>query len=315
MNYIVYIFCIIFVVVESYDPNVYFKYPENLIPNKEYTSGEFILMSANVALEKSDMTLPKELLMNKYRHSESHTGFVFDSSDIIKFVLVRKTGKKTFRFGPMIRGDGLHFYERIPERYEDNTVYIERFYDFDNMNDQKLQRGKDTKFFCFVDIRDVQNQNCTWTECQKDPICEKKKYSGNARYSDIVGDPSHCDRSDTKMYECCSEGTGVSLREMCKQIPKYLGYIEETCLVGHAALSEPLKFTTGMSYIYFEKRRQHDSIKYIQENWEYIVSWTVALFFLFLLLPENITWTGFINMEIDYSWFIAKKYSVLPQQY
>lgn len=295
--------------IYAYNSDVYFKYPENLIPDKDYLqeNDDFILGLAANYLETRELGYTKELLLITYQYSESVRGFVFDSQDVVKYVLIRNTNKKTYRFGKLVRENGLHFYERVPEKYEDNTIFIERFYDFDNMNKKKLKRGRDTNVYCFIDKRDIFDQTCYWSSCQVKPNCrENEEYTGQARYSRLINDESYCDSHLKRQYECCSKRKEAytSLREACAKIPKCLGYIEGTCLVSHAALSEPLTYEPQSSFTYYEKRRQHTSIVWIQDNWNYVLALVLGGFFLILLLPENISPISIWEMEINYSWLM-----------
>ena len=256
----------------AYNPDVYFKYPDHMIPDRHYLSsskGDFLLMYASVVLEPDVQRLPKELILQKYRFSESNVGFVFDSDDRVKYVLVRDSARKTYHFGPLKHETGMYFYERIPDNYEQNTIYIERFYGYDHMNEKHKQRGKDTQYYCFLTQRQMFNQTCQWSPCQLHPSCPSNfSYTGESRYSNIVSDDSYCDYFEHSQFECCSDPKpSETLKEMCSRIPKCLGYIENTCLVSHHALTEPLYYSPSFSYQYYEKVRQHKIINSIQNNY------------------------------------------------
>lgn len=109
------------------------------------------------------------------------------------------------------------------------------------------------------------------------------KFFDFVRHGDVAPKDYHCLAAKSILP------TDKTLEEHCRAIPRCMGYIEDECLVSSASRKEPIKTATGK--IYFEKKRVHDTIKGISDN--FILFWslygsTVAVLVAFPTLLSKI---------------------------
>jgi hypothetical protein len=133
------------------------------------------MLNASTLFRNDILDLEKEALLRTLRFSYNYDAFIFNSDNRLTHILVKKRNKNNFNknFGNLVSIPGTQMYEKKPDNYENNTVFISKYFGFKHLNKNNEQRGINIRTHCFIKVDSMtilQSSNMS-AFCEMIPKC------------------------------------------------------------------------------------------------------------------------------------------------
>lgn len=152
--------------------SLYFKYPDSIGPDSTVLNvdgSDYLITSAELSLPADVIeNYNREELLDRYKISDNYIGFVFDESAAVQQVVKARVGNRGVGNIKMMKtmDSGWTYYEKRP-LVTNNTVYIEKFFDF--RDDHQAPRGANPEDWCMVTLAPERPHPEEY--CRKFPRC------------------------------------------------------------------------------------------------------------------------------------------------